>query len=110
MYYELREYQMVLGAGAAAYVKSFENLGLPIMRECGFHLVGAWTTEIGPDALTTFAWMLRWESLDQRADAFQAFRDHPRYAAFTGENSGRVVKVSNRIFRPALQEDPAAGN
>ena len=104
MYFELREYQMAFTA-SADYLQSFRTVGRKIMHESGFDIVGAWTTEIGPDTNSTLVWMIRWDSLEHRTRAFEAFRAHPGYPAFIQENTGRVVGILTRILNPVPAAD-----
>ena len=99
MLYELRHYKTTL-AGATEFQTNFGQDLLPVLQECGFDLVGAWTVEIGDGDSADLLWMLRWPSLSERDAAYERVRSDPRNASFREENLPFLVATSTEILRP----------
>jgi len=68
MIYELRVYHCVPGR-LPDLIKRFDTLTLPLWRKHGIQQAGFWTTLIGPSN-QDLTYMLKWESLDDRAKRF----------------------------------------
>ena len=99
MLYELRHYQTTLSA-AAEFQANFGNDLLPVLQDCGFDLVGAWTVEIGDGSAADLMWMLRWSSLSDRDAAYQRVRSDPRNTTFREQNVPFLIATSTQILRP----------
>jgi hypothetical protein len=98
VFHELREYHLEF-ASVGRFLEHYEHLGLPMLRDCGFDLVGAWLQDIGPDTASTYVWLIQWENLDDRTAALEKLRMHPDYAQF-GKLTGELVRtVDTRILR-----------
>ncbi len=75
MIYEQRTYSVKPGM-LAAYLKLFEEVGLPVRRHCG-ELVGFWFTELGELNQVVHIWA--YESLDQRAALREDMMRNPKW-------------------------------
>lgn len=98
MFHELREYHLKFSA-IALFLEHFENLGAPMLEECGFELVAAWLQDVGPDTAATFAWLVRWDDLNARTEALDRLRVHPGYPAFSAATKDLIRQVDTRILR-----------
>jgi NIPSNAP len=98
MFHELREYDLELPE-VAAFLQHFEELAIPVLTACGFDMVGAWIQDIGPNTATTFVWLARWDSLDDRSAALQKTRESADYRVFGEAVRGKVRKIDTRILR-----------
>src|ERR1700685_504359 len=99
MLYELRTYRCMPGK-LQALVKRFETVTVGLFERHGFKQVGYWTTAIGPSN-NDFVYMLKWDSLDQRAKCFAAFQSDPEWIAARdkSEAGGPLVStLSNTIL------------
>lgn len=98
MFHELREYHLEFSS-VGRFLEYYEKLGLPMLLESGFRLIGAWLQDIGPDTATTYVWLVQWDNLDDRTVALEKLREHPDFAKF-GEATGKLVrKIDTRILR-----------
>ena len=100
MLYELRRYKTTLAA-ASDFQNNFSHDLLPVLRECGFDLVGAWTIEIGDGSFADLLWMLRWGSLSERENAYERVRSDQRNTDFRTKNLPFLIATSTEILRPA---------
>ena len=99
MHYELRCYTTT-PASAADFQAAFERDLLPVLEDCGFDLIGAWTVEIGDGGGADLVWLLRWQSLAARDTAFRNARSDPRNDAFRKANLGLLLSTSSQLLRP----------
>lgn len=97
--YELRHYKTTLAA-ATEFQANFGQDLLPVLKDCGFDLVGAWTVEIGDGNSADLLWMLRWSSLGERDTAYEKVRSDPRNIDFREENLPFLIATSTEILRP----------
>jgi hypothetical protein len=97
--YELRHYRTTL-ATASEFQINFGRDLLPVLQDCGFDLVGAWTVEIGDGNAADLKWMLRWSSLDERDAAYERVRSDARNSGFRDANLPFLVATSSEILRP----------
>ncbi len=95
MFYEARHYWLS-AAGAALFQRAFEEELLPVLRDHGFDLVGAWTVEVGEGP--QLVWMLRWRDLAAREVAYAAIRADERNAEFRCRNLKHLVRVESSIL------------
>ncbi len=96
MLYEVRHYWLS-AAGAALFQRAFEDELVPILRDHGFDLIGAWTVEVGEGP--RLVWMLRWPDLAARDTAYAAIRADERNAEFRRRNLEHLVRVENEILK-----------
>jgi hypothetical protein len=93
--YELRNYWLS-AAGAALFQRGFEEELVPVLRDHGFDLVGAWTIEVGEGP--RLVWMLRWPDLAAREVAYTAIRADERNAQFRRRHLEHLVRVESEIM------------
>jgi heme-degrading monooxygenase HmoA len=101
MIYELRVYHAMPGK-LNALVKRFETVTTHLFEKHGFQQVGYWTVAIG-ESNNDFIYMLKWDSLDDRARRFAAFQADPEWAAARAksETDGPLVhSLANTILNP----------
>ena len=101
MIYELRVYHCVPGR-LPDLIKRFDTLTLPLWRKHGIQQAGFWTTLIGPSN-QDLTYMLKWESLDDRAKRFAGFQADPEWIAgraATEKNGQIVASITNTILQP----------
>lgn len=99
MIYELREYKMTL-SGSGEFLARFEEMLIPMMKNCGFTFIGSWRTYIGTGSHSDFVWILQWENLAAREQAFDALNLQPGFAEYSAANAQHMVSVTNRFLRP----------
>jgi hypothetical protein len=101
MIYELRVYHAMPGK-LQALVKRFETTTVHLFEKHGIHQAGFWTVAIG-ESNNDFYYMLKWDSLDDRAKRFAAFQNDPEWIAARGktETDGPLVhSLANTILLP----------
>jgi NIPSNAP len=101
MIYELRVYHCVPGR-LPDLIKRFDTLTLPLWKKHGIQQAGFWTTLIGPSN-QDLTYMLKWESLDDRAKRFGGFAADPEWIAGRAEtekNGQIVASITNTILQP----------
>ena len=101
MIYELRVYHCVPGR-LPDLIKRFDTLTLPLWKKHGIQQAGFWTTLIGPSN-QDLSYMLKWESLDDRAKRFAGFLADPEWIAGRAEtekNGQIVASITNTILQP----------
>ena len=101
MIYELRRYHAMPGK-LAALVKRFETTTVHLFEKHGFQQVGYWTVAIG-QSNQDFIYILRWDSLDERARKFAAFQQDPEWVAARAKSEGDgplVASLENEILSP----------
>ena len=101
MIYELRVYHCVPGR-LPDLVKRFDTLTLPLWKKHGIQQAGFWTVAIGPSNQDLY-YMLKWESLDDRAKRFAGFQADPEWVAGRAEtekNGPIVASITNTILQP----------
>jgi len=101
MIYELRVYHCVPGR-LPDLIKRFDTLTLPLWQKHGIQQAGFWTTLIGPSN-QDLTYMLKWESLDDRATRFAGFAADPEWVAGRAEtekNGQIVASITNTILQP----------
>lgn len=97
--YELRRYTTT-PILAREFQAAFARELLPVLVECGFDLVGAWTVEVGEGVGADLLWLLRWDSLADREAAFAAVRSDPRNQRFREKNLKALMSASSQLLRP----------
>ena len=101
MIYELRVYHCVPGR-LPDLIKRFDTLTLPLWKKHGIQQAGFWTTLIGPSN-QDLTYMLKWESLDDRAKRLAGFAADPEWVAGRAEtekNGQIVASITNTILQP----------
>ncbi len=101
MIYELRTYHAMPGK-LAALVKRFETTTVHLFEKHGIHQVGFWTTAIG-ESNNDLVYILKWDSLDERAKRFAAFQHDPDWIAARTKSEADgplVASLANQILTP----------
>lgn len=81
-----------------AYLGLFESLALPVMKRHGLHLLGYYTSQIGPLNQVVHIW--RYDSLAD-LEAKRARRDaDPDWGVFLQKTEGMVMMQDNKIMKP----------
>jgi hypothetical protein len=102
--YELREYTTVPGR-LPALVKRFNEHTLGIFARLGMEVVFMSLTELGEDSSNELVYVMRFDSYDDMAAKWAAFRADPEWNEVrkASEADGPIVaKVSRRVLNPAL--------
>ena len=101
MLYELRKYEVMPGK-MPALLDRFGGFTVHKWKDYGFRLVGFWTPDIGADnQQVVYIW--GWESYEERAQKFGAWRADPERAkkwAETEQNGPLVRRVNNLLMEP----------
>lgn len=101
MIYELRVYHCVPGR-LPDLLKRFDKITLPLWEKHGIRQAGFWTVVIG-DSNQDLYYLLKWESLDDRARRFAGFQADPEWIAARAETEkgGQIVaSITNTILQP----------
>jgi hypothetical protein len=101
MIYELRIYHCVPGR-LPDLIKRFDTITLPLWEKHRIQQAGFWTVTIGPSNQDLY-YMLKWESLEERAQKFGKFQADPEWIAKRAETekSGPIVaSITNSILQP----------
>jgi hypothetical protein len=95
---DIRTYTLV-PRKVSTYLDLFERFGLPVMQAHGMHLIGYFTSVIGPLNQVVHLW--RYESLAEM-EAVRARRDaDPAWSEFLTKTEGLVASQDNRVMKPA---------
>jgi hypothetical protein len=101
--YELREYTTVPGR-MPALVRRFNDHTLRLFAEHGMEVVFMSLTEVGDDTENQLVYVLRFDSTDDLAAKWEAFRADPAWqqAKAASEADGPIVaKIDSRVLNPA---------
>ncbi len=98
MIYEERTYTIVTGR-IDAYMKNYEELGLPVQLEVLGTLVGFFKTEIGGLNKVVHIW--GYDSLDDRLEKRAILAAHPDWPRYLEANLALIVAQENRVLIPA---------
>ncbi|MDA8217554.1 MAG: NIPSNAP family protein [Dehalococcoidales bacterium] len=100
MIYELRIYDTLPGRLPNLH-KRFAEHTLSLFEKHGLKSIGYWEEAVGQN--NRLVYLLAFENLQQREEAWQAFRSDPEWQAAQAESEkdGQIVSlVTNRILRP----------
>jgi hypothetical protein len=101
MIYELRTYHCAPGR-LPALNDRFENITLKFWEKYGIEAVGFWTTLIGPSN-QTLTYLLKWDSLADREEKWNAFASDPEWLAKRAETEAQAIiveRIENTILTP----------
>jgi len=98
MVIEERDYRIKVGK-LAAFIETYESLGLPIQKEYLGPMLGHFTSEIGELNHVVTLW--GYESLDDRARRRQAMFEDPRWQEYLLATTDFVDVQNCRILRPS---------
>jgi hypothetical protein len=96
---EMREYTLRAGT-VPEYLDLYEREGLAIQREILGHLVGYYTTEVGP-AVNQVVHLWAYESFEDRTARRARLAKHPGWQAYLQKMRPMLVAQCNRLLRPA---------
>jgi hypothetical protein len=96
---ELREYTLHAGK-VPEYLQLYEREGLDIQREILGHLVGYYTTEVGP-AINQVVHLWAYESFEDRMRRRARLAEHPGWQSYVQKMRPMLVAQTNRLMRPA---------
>ena len=88
MMFELRTYRLKAGRLMAALHDQMEAI-LPLFREHGIELVGAWEVAVGVD-LPAYMYLVRWPDLSRRETAWKAFYADKRWLEIRKQMAEKV--------------------
>lgn len=100
MIYEMRVYEAFPGK-LDALNQRFANITLPYFDKYRLKVIGFWTEDIGTN--NTLVYILGFDSIGQREEAWQNFRaDQERARAFaeTEKDGPLVARITNKILKP----------
>ncbi|MHB1416140.1 MAG: NIPSNAP family protein [Chloroflexota bacterium] len=100
MIYELRTYDTLPGRLPNLH-KRFAEHTLAMFEKHGLKSIGYWEEAVGQN--NRLVYLLAFESMQQREEAWQAFGSDPEWLAARAESEkdGPIVSlVTNRILRP----------
>jgi hypothetical protein len=95
---EMREYTLHAGK-VPEYLTLYEREGLGIQREILGHLVGYYTTEIGP-AINQVVHLWAYDSFEDRLRRRALLAQHPGWQAYVKKMRPMLVAQTNRLMRP----------
>ena len=101
MIHELRIYHCAPGRLPALNAR-FENVTLKFWQQHGIKQVGFWTTLVGASN-QTLTYMLEWESLAQREQAWGAFSRDPAWLAARAASEAEAIiveRIENSFLVP----------
>jgi hypothetical protein len=101
--YELREYTTVPGR-MPALIKRFTDHTLGIFARLGLDVVFMSVTELGSNTSNELVYVVRFDSYDDMATKWAAFRADPEWAEVrrSSEADGPIVAaLSRRVLNPA---------
>ena len=101
MIYELRVYHTMPGK-LPALLKRFDTITLPLWQKHRIQQAGFWTVAIGSSNQDLY-YLLKWETLEERAQKFAAFQADPEWIsarAETEKNGPIVASITNSLLAP----------
>ncbi len=104
MIVEMREYTLQSGT-VPEYLRLYEQEGLEIQREILGHLVGYYSTEVGP-AIHQVVHLWAYESFDDRVERRRRLAAHPGWQSFLKKVRPMLLDQCNRIMNPAPFFEP----
>ena len=104
MIVEMREYTLQAGK-VPEYLKLYESEGLEIQREILGHMVGYYSTEVGP-AINQIVHLWAYESFEDRQERRARLAAHPGWQAYVKQIRPMLVEQRNRILKPAPFFEP----
>ncbi len=97
MVYELRTYQLKMGA-LPEYLELAETKLLPALAEHGLKPVGFWHTEIG--TLNEVVHLWAYEDLNERQQKWAKWKEDPRRTDYMKTLRQVIFSQSNKILTP----------
>jgi hypothetical protein len=104
MIVEMREYTLQAGK-VPEYLKLYESEGLDIQREILGHMVGYYSTEVGP-AINQIVHLWAYDSFEDRQQRRARLAAHPGWQAYVRQIRPMLVEQRNRILKPAAFFEP----
>jgi hypothetical protein len=104
MIVEMREYTLQTGK-VPEYLKLYESEGLDIQREILGHMVGYYSTEVGP-AINQIVHLWAYDSFEDRQQRRARLAAHPGWQAYVRQIRPMLVEQRNRILKPAAFFEP----
>jgi hypothetical protein len=101
---EMREYTLEAGS-VPEYLRIYEEEGLEIQRGILGHLVGYYSTEIGP-AVHQVVHLWAYESFEERTDRRKRLAADPGWRAYVKKVRPMMREQTNRILNPAAFFEP----
>lgn len=101
MIYELRIYHCAPGR-LPALNKRFETITLDFWKKYGIEQVGFWATLVG-GSNQTLTYMLKWNSLAEREQKWNAFAADPEWLAKRAETEAEAIiveRIENSFLTP----------
>lgn len=98
MIIEERDYRIKVGK-LSAFLKAYEEIGLPIQQHHLGGLLGHFTTEIGELNHVVSFW--RYQSLDDRARRRQSMMEDGRWLDYLEATTEMIDVQASRILRPS---------
>ena len=99
MIVEMREYTLHAGK-VPEYLQLYEREGLSIQREILGHMVGYYTTEVGP-AVNQIVHLWAYESLADYEARSRARDAHPDFPAYLQASAHLITAQETRLIRAA---------
>jgi hypothetical protein len=96
---EMREYTLHAGK-VPAYLQLYEREGLPIQREILGHMVGYYTTEVGP-AVNQVVHLWAYDSFDERQQRRARLAADPGWQSYLEKMRPMLAAQTNRLLKPA---------
>lgn len=90
----------------ADYLKTAEEIGLPIQKKHGFNLKGYFTVETGGLGKAVHYW--EWENAQARQDARESLYADPDCTEYRRINGENIVKQENRLLQATDVVEPFA--
>lgn len=100
----MREYTLRAGT-VAEYLQLYEREGLPIQREILGHMVGYYTTEVGP-AVNQVVHLWAYESFEDRQQRRARLAADPGWRSYLQKMRPMLVEQRNRLMSPAPFFEP----
>jgi hypothetical protein len=100
----MREYTLRAGT-VAEYLQLYEREGLAIQREILGHMVGYYTTEVGP-AVNQVVHLWAFESFEDREERRARLAADPGWRSYLQKMRPMLVEQRNRLMSPAPFFEP----
>ena len=104
MIVEMREYTLHAGK-VPEYFKLYETEGLAIQREILGHMIGYYSTEVGP-AVNQVVHLWAYDSFEERERRRARLASDPGWQSYVQKMRPMLVAQTNRLLKPAPFFEP----
>lgn len=100
MIYELRTYE-IPNHVRKAFHERFEKHAMPIMKRCGFNVIGVWDEVIGHQQ--KFHYLTAWKDLNERMDCWDKLNKDEEWAKIKKQYNDKYGELVSQNYTKILK-------